>query len=48
VRKCLHLYFYFIDRQFGLMHVRLQTWLPGGILRRRDACATLGCGRRPR
>jgi hypothetical protein len=27
-RKCLHLYFYFIDRQFGLMHVRLQTWLP--------------------
>ena len=28
VRKCLHLYFYFIDRQFGLMHVRLQTWLP--------------------
>ena len=28
VRKCLHLYFYFIDRQFGPMHVRLQTWLP--------------------
>lgn len=27
-RKCLHLYFYFIDREFGLMHVRLQTWLP--------------------
>jgi len=27
-RKCLHLYFYFIDRDFGLMHVRLQTWLP--------------------
>ncbi len=27
-RRCLHLYFYFIDRQFGLMHVRLQTWLP--------------------
>lgn len=27
-RKCLHLYFYFIDRQFGLMHIRLQTWLP--------------------
>jgi hypothetical protein len=27
-RKCLHLYFYFIDCQFGLMHVRLQTWLP--------------------
>jgi hypothetical protein len=27
-RKCLHLYFYFMDRDFGLMHVRLQTWLP--------------------
>jgi hypothetical protein len=27
-RKCLSLYFYFIDRQFGLMHVRLQTWFP--------------------
>jgi hypothetical protein len=27
-RKCLHIYFYFIDREFGLMHVRLQTWLP--------------------
>lgn len=27
-RKCLHLYFYFLDRDFGLMHIRLQTWLP--------------------
>jgi hypothetical protein len=27
-RKCLHLYFYFVDREFGLMHVRLETWLP--------------------
>jgi len=27
-RKCLHLYFYLIHRDFGLMHVRLQTWLP--------------------
>lgn len=27
-RKCLHLYFYFVDQEFGLMHVRLQTWLP--------------------
>lgn len=27
-RKCLHIYFYFVDREFGLMHVRLQTWLP--------------------
>lgn len=30
-RKCLHLYFYYMDRQFGLMHVRLATWLPFGI-----------------
>jgi hypothetical protein len=30
-RKCLHLYFYFVDREFGLMHVRLQTWLPMSI-----------------
>jgi len=29
--KCLHLYFYFVDRDFGLMHVRLQTWLPGRV-----------------
>lgn len=27
-RKCLFIYFYFVDRDFGLMHVRLQTWLP--------------------
>jgi len=27
-RKCVHLYFYFVDREFGLMHVRLQTWVP--------------------
>jgi hypothetical protein len=26
--KCLHLYFYYLDPNFGLMHVRLQTWLP--------------------
>lgn len=26
--KCLHQYFYFQDRQFGFMHVRLQTWFP--------------------
>jgi hypothetical protein len=28
LRPCLHLYFYYVDRDFGLMHVRLQTWLP--------------------
>jgi hypothetical protein len=27
-RKCLFLYFYFINRDFGLMHVKLQTWFP--------------------
>jgi hypothetical protein len=27
-RKCLHLYFYYLDPEFGLMHVRLQTWFP--------------------
>lgn len=27
-RKCAHLYFYYADRDFGLMHVRLQTWFP--------------------
>lgn len=27
-RKCLHIYFYYVDREFGLMHIRIQTWLP--------------------
>jgi hypothetical protein len=27
-RKCLILYYYFMDREFGLIHVRLQTWFP--------------------
>lgn len=27
-RRCAHLYFYYLDRDFGLMHLRLQTWLP--------------------
>jgi len=26
--KCLHLYTYFIDSEFGFGHVRIQTWLP--------------------
>lgn len=30
-RKCLFLYFYYVDREFGLMHVRLQTWFPFDI-----------------
>ena len=28
LRQCKHLYFYYVDREFGLMHIRLQTWLP--------------------
>ena len=28
---CLHYYFYFLDRDFGLMHIRLQSWLPLAI-----------------
>lgn len=27
-RKCLQLYFYVLDRQLGLIHVKLQTWFP--------------------
>jgi hypothetical protein len=27
-RKCSHLYHYYLDPQFGWMHVRLQTWFP--------------------
>ena len=27
-RKCLTFYFYFLDREMGLMHVRIQSWFP--------------------
>jgi hypothetical protein len=27
-RKCLFLYYYFMDPRFGLIHVKLQTWFP--------------------
>jgi hypothetical protein len=27
-RKCLFLYYYFMDREIGLIHVKLQTWFP--------------------
>lgn len=30
-RKCLCLYFYFVDREFGLMHVRLASWFPFAV-----------------
>jgi DNA-binding HxlR family transcriptional regulator len=26
--RCLHYYFYFLDEQLGLLHVRVPTWLP--------------------
>jgi hypothetical protein len=29
--QCLTFYFYHIDRQFGLMHIRLSSWLPFNI-----------------
>lgn len=28
VRKCLHVYHYWMDRDFGLMNARIQTWFP--------------------
>ena len=27
-RKCKYYYFYFMDKHFGFMHVKLQTWFP--------------------
>lgn len=27
-RKCLFLYYYFVDRDLGLIHVKVQTWFP--------------------
>jgi hypothetical protein len=27
-RKCLHWYFYFMDPEFGFIHLRLQSWFP--------------------
>lgn len=29
--RCLTLYFYYMDREFGLMHIRLSTWMPFNI-----------------
>lgn len=28
VRRCLVLYYYVMDRAFGLMHIKIQTWAP--------------------
>lgn len=30
-RKCAHLYFYYADHDFGLMHIRVQTWFPFAV-----------------
>ena len=27
-RKCKYYYFYYLDKEFGFMHVKLQTWFP--------------------
>ena len=27
-RRCVHLYHYWMDKDFGLMHARLETWFP--------------------
>jgi hypothetical protein len=54
-RKCLHYYYYFMDRELGLMHVRIQSWLPFTIqvcingreyLRRRLDAAGIGYEKR--
>ena len=29
--QCLTLYYYYMDRHFGLMHIRLSTWLPFNV-----------------
>jgi hypothetical protein len=31
LRKCLHWYCYFLDRELGLCHVRIQSWLPFNV-----------------
>ena len=30
-RKCLCIYYYFADPVFGLLHIRIQTWMPLNI-----------------
>jgi hypothetical protein len=27
-RQCTYLYFYYLDKEFGFMHAKLQTWVP--------------------
>jgi hypothetical protein len=30
-RKCTHFYHYYLDEQFGLLHVRVQSWFPFSV-----------------
>jgi hypothetical protein len=41
--KCLHQYFYFEHPEFGLMHLRLQTWFPFQVM----SVSTAGSGSPP-
>jgi len=31
LRKCLHLYHYYLDPDFGFMHARVQSWIPFSV-----------------
>jgi hypothetical protein len=33
-RKCTHFYHYYMHEQFGMLHVRVQSWIPFGV----DVC----------
>ena len=50
-RKCLFLSFYFLDREFGFCHARVQTWFPFTMLSTSTATSgsparwtSAGCG----
>jgi len=48
-RQCLHFYYYFLDRELGFCHVRVQSWLPFEIqiwLNGREALARALTARR--
>ncbi len=31
LRKCLHYYLYYLDPEFGLLHIRIQSWFPFNV-----------------
>src|ERR1700737_5658123 len=43
-RKCTHFYHYYLDEQFGLLHVRVQSWFPFSV----DVCLNARGGWRGR